>query len=147
MANMKIPDMPNHVKKEVERLQEILNPIMKKVAKYTMWTLPLVVFSLFNLLSLLFFGALNRDNLPMILFFALTGAVGMALYKEVRIQRNEIKKISAKYIIERIRTSEVATESHKNQYIALVKNQPLGKMINHFIMFLNEEENRRRLLN
>jgi len=147
MVNMKIPDMPSHVKKEIEKLQEILYPIMKKVAKYTMWTLPLVVFSLFNLLSLIYFGALNRDNLPMILFFALTGAVGMALYKEVRIQRNEIKKLSAKYMIERIKKSEVATESHKNQYIALVKDQPIGKMVNHFIMFLNEEENRRRLLN
>ncbi|MGM0901152.1 MAG: YwnF family protein [Bacillota bacterium] len=147
MVNMKMPDMPNHVKKEIEKLQEVLNPFMKKVAKYSMWTLPLVVFSFFNLLNLIYFGALNRDNLPMILFFAFTGAIGMALYKEVRIQRKEIQKISAKYIIERIKKSEIATESHKNQYIALVKEQPIGKMMNHFIMFLNEEENRRRLLN
>lgn len=147
MVNMKMPDMPNHVKKEIEKLQDILNPFMKKVAKYSMWTLPLVVFSFFNLLNLIYFGALNRDNLPMILFFAFTGAVGMALYKEVRIQRKEIQKISANYMIERIKKSEIATESHKNQYIALVKEQPIGKMMNHFIMFLNEEENRRRLLN
>ncbi|WP_404328214.1 YwnF family protein [Mesobacillus maritimus] len=147
MVNMKMPDMPNHVKKEIEKLQEILNPFMKKVAKYSMWTLPLVVFSFFNLLNLIYFGALNRDNLPIILFFAFTGAIGMALYKEVRIQRKEIQKISAKYIIERIKKSEIATESHKNQYIALVKEQSIGKMMNHFIMFLNEEENRRRLLN
>jgi nucleoid-associated protein YejK len=147
MVNMKMPEMPNHVKKEIEKLQEILNPIMKKVAKYTMWTLPLVVFSIFNLVSLVFFSALNRDNFPMILFFAFTGAIGMAMYKEVRIQRKEIQKISAHYIIERIKQSEIATESHKKQYISLINKQPIGKMINHFIQFLNEEENRRRLLN
>jgi nucleoid-associated protein YejK len=147
MVNMKMPDLPKHVSKEIEKLQVILNPIMKKMTKYTMWTLPLVVFSMFNLLSLMFYGALNSDNMSMILFFALTGAIGMALYKEIRIQRKEIQKISAKYMIERIKKSEVATESHKNQYIALVKEQPIGKMLNHFIMFLNEEENRRRLLN
>jgi nucleoid-associated protein YejK len=147
MVNMKMSEMPNHVKKEIEKLQEIVNPIMKKIAKYTMWTLPLVLFSFFNMLSLIFLGSLNRDNLPMILFFALIGSVGMALYKEVRIQQREIQKISAKYIIERIKKSEVATETHKIQYIELIKEQPIGKMMNHFIMFLNEEENRRRLLN
>jgi len=147
MVNMNMPDVPNHVKKEIEKLQELLNPIMKKVAKYTMWTIPLVVFSIFNLLRLTYFGALNQDNLGMILFFAFIGAIGMALYKEVRIQRREIKKLSATFIIERIKKSEVATESNKNKYINLVKDQPIGKMFNHFIMFLNEEENRRRLLN
>ncbi|MBY0096194.1 DUF5392 family protein [Mesobacillus maritimus] len=147
MVNMKIPDLPKHVSKEIEKLQEVLNPIMKKVTKYTMWTLPLILFSMFNLLSLMFVGALNFDNLSMILFFALAGAVGMALYKEIRIQRKQIQKISANYIIERIKKSEIATETHKNQYIALVSEQPIGKMLNHFITFLNEEENRRRLLN
>lgn len=145
--NMNSPNLPNHIKKEIEQLQEILNPIMKKVAKYTMWTLPLVVFSIFNLISLTYFGGLNQENLGMIVFFASVGAIGLALYKEVRIQRKEIKKMSATYIIERIKKSDVATDSNKKKYIDLVKDQPIGKMFNHFIMFLNEEENRRRLLN
>ncbi|MCM3584577.1 YwnF family protein [Mesobacillus maritimus] len=144
--NLTMKEMPLHVKKELEKLERIISPAMKKMTKYSLWTFPLLGVSIFNLVSLIFFGALNRDTLPLVLFLAIIGAIGMALYKEIKMQRKELQKISAEFMITRIQNSEVANDYHKKMYIELIKAQSIGKMMNSFIQFLNEEENRKRML-
>jgi hypothetical protein len=138
--------MPNYIKGELEQLQEVIGPYMKKISKYSIWTLPLLLVSSFNLIFMVITGGLNRENVIAIGLFALMGAVGAALFKEVRIQQKELQKRSAIYMIDRIEKSEIANDYNKNQYIKLIKNQPASKTINHFINFLIEENNRKRLL-
>jgi hypothetical protein len=138
--------MPNYIKGELEQLQEVIGPYMKKISKYSIWTLPLLLVSSFNLIFMVITGGLNRENVIAIGLFALMGAVGAALFKEVRIQQKELHKRSAIYMIDRIEKSEIANDYNKNQYIKLIKNQPASKTINHFINFLIEENNRKRLL-
>ena len=139
-------DVPNHIKRELEKLQEAVAPLLKKVSKYTLWTFPLIGVSIFNLFFLIFFTPINEQTIPTIFIFAILGAVGMALLKEVKIQRQEIQKLSEKYIIERMKSSEIATDHHKREYLNLIKNQPIAKTMNHFIQFLMEEENRKKMI-
>jgi hypothetical protein len=43
-------------------------------------------------------------------------------------------------MIERIRKSEVS-ENRKNNFIALIKEQPINTKVNHYVNFLTEEQN------
>ncbi|WP_180954543.1 DUF5392 family protein [Bacillus sp. V5-8f] len=45
-----------------------------------------------------------------------------------------------------MKQSAIASESLKNEYIALVKEQPSAAKINHFINFLNEEEKQKNMI-
>ena len=135
-----------NIKKEIDKLQEVLYPISKKITRYSIWTFPLIGVSIFNLAGLFLFGQVNQESVPMILFLAIMGAIGMALYKEIKIQRNEIKKLSAEYMVERIKKSEVANDYHKKEYIALIQEQSINKMIAYFIHFLNEEDRRKNMM-
>ncbi|SEM21649.1 hypothetical protein SAMN05192533_101453 [Mesobacillus persicus] len=144
--NLFMKDLPNHIKKEIDKLQEVLHPISKKITRYSIWTFPLIAVSIFNLAGLFLFGQVNQESAPMILFLAIMGAIGMALYKEIKIQRKEIKKLSAEYMVERIKNSEVANEYRKKEYIALIQEQSINKMIAHFIHFLNEEDRRKNMM-
>ncbi|WP_053362973.1 YwnF family protein [Bacillus sp. FJAT-27251] len=139
-------EMPGYIKRELDQLQEVIGPYMKKISKYSIWTLPLLLVSAFNLIFMIFTGDINGENALAIGLFALMGAIGAALFKEVRIQQKELRKKSANYMIDRIKNSEIANDFHKKQYIQQIKNEPASKTINLFINFLIEENNRKRLL-
>ncbi|MUK88289.1 hypothetical protein GMD78_07790 [Ornithinibacillus sp. L9] len=138
--NLSMPDMPAFVKREVEKLEEVLSPFVKKVSKYAFWSFPLVTFSIVNLFFLLFIVPSEDRVLAALVFYAVLGAFGMALSKEAKIQRKEIQKISSDYIIERMKKSDIVDEQRKGDYITRVQNQPIRAM-DHFVKFL-EEENR-----
>lgn len=133
-------DMPNFVKREIEKLEEIIAPLLKKASKYTLFSLPLVFFSTINLFVLLFFSPTGQFEAIPIFICAAIGAIGMALSKEAKIQRVEIQSISSDYIIERIKKSEIASDRLKKEYISLVQKQPLLST-HHFITFLQKEVN------
>jgi uncharacterized protein (DUF927 family) len=128
--------MPSNIKREIEQLQKILSPLMKKISKYAFWTMPLMGISIMNLVYLLFFGQVTRESIPAVIIFAVIGALGFALFKEVKLQQKELQKLSSIYIIERINKSEIATDNQKKEYISLIKEQPESKAMSHFINFL-----------
>jgi hypothetical protein len=132
-------DMPNFVKREIERLEEIISPFLKKASKYALFSLPLISFSVINLFLLLFVTSEQKFTATTITIYAVIGAIGMALSKEAKIQQIEIQNISSDYIIERIKKSELASAHLKKQYIFLVKEEPSMAM-QHFITFLKKED-------
>lgn len=144
--NFMMTDVPKHIQKEMEKLQEVLSPLLVKVSKYSLWMFPLIGISLFNLLFLVFFVPINQNTAPIILLFAVLGAVGMALLKEVKLHQKEIHQLSRQYMIERIKNSEIATDQHKTEYIQLIKGQSLTQIYNTFIQFLKEEDRRRKMI-
>ena len=81
--------------------------------------------------------------LPVVIIYAVLGALGLALFKESKFKRKEIEKLSSKYIIDRMNKSVVITENVKNEYISMVKNKP-ANAIEYFIRFL-QDENRARV--
>ncbi|WP_080848545.1 DUF5392 family protein [Cytobacillus gottheilii] len=132
-------EMPAFIKKELEKLEEKIQPVMKKASKYVLFSYPLIFISIMNLFLVLF-GMTTTENAALtIMIYAIIGAVGMALSKEGKLLRKDILKRTAEYIIERINKSEDASESLKNKYIMLVKGQPF-LLIQHFIEFLKEEK-------
>jgi hypothetical protein len=144
--NLFTKEMPTYITKEIEQMQKKISPLMKKVSKYAFWTMPFIWISLFNLGYVLFFGQITRESLPIILIYAVLGAIGFSLNKEMKIHQKEIHKQSSIYIIERISNSEVATEYHKREYINRIKEQPSSRAIHHFIQFLMEENQRKNML-
>ncbi|WP_047980299.1 DUF5392 family protein [Ornithinibacillus contaminans] len=137
--NLPITDMPNSIKKEVDKLNEALSPFIKKVSKYSFWSFPLIVFSLINLVLMLVIMPETKSTVALILY-AILGAFGFALSKEAKLQRRELVKVSEALIVKRISKSDIVTDTTKERYIKSIKAQPALSM-NHFIRFL-EEENR-----
>lgn len=131
-------DVPVFVKREMEKLHEIVGPLMKKASKYSLWSLPLISISVVNLIFLLFFLPEEYKSATTIIVFAIVGAFGLALSKEAKFQKKEIHKLSTDYIVKRINNSNILEEQYKKKYISLVTSQPLQAM-HHFIQFLKEE--------
>ncbi|WP_059173194.1 DUF5392 family protein [Bacillus sp. FJAT-27445] len=138
-------DMPNSVKREIEKLEEILSPFLKKASKYALFSFPLITLSIFNLFILLFVNPNQQYAATPIVVFAVIGAIGMAFSKEAKIQRIEIQNISADYMFERIKKSELVSEHLKKEYSSLIKDQPSLAM-QHFIAFLKKEHQQRNTL-
>lgn len=137
-------NLPHFVMREIEKLEEIIAPLLKKASRYYLWSIPLVFVSLFNLIFLLIFDSNNISSmLPVVIIYAVLGALGLALFKESKYKRKEIEKLSSKYIIDRMNKSVVITENVKNEYISMVKNKP-ANAIEYFIRFL-QDENRARV--
>ncbi|MFD2924869.1 DUF5392 family protein [Halobacillus naozhouensis] len=136
-------DMPGFINREMEQLQKTVSPFMKKVSNYTLVSLPFIAISLINLVYLLV-GAQGEVSLFTLGFYALLGAIGLALSKEAKFQKKEMAKRSRDYIIERIHKSEVMSEDSKKEYVSLIKGQPFHTM-NYFIKFLEEENRESRI--
>jgi TRAP-type C4-dicarboxylate transport system permease large subunit len=135
-------DVPAFVKRELEKLEEKITPIMKKASKYMFISYPLIFISVLNLFLVLFGMATPENAALTVVVYAVIGAVGMALSKEGKLLRKDTLKRTADYIIERINKSEDASESMKKKYIMLVKGQQI-LLIQHFIEFLKEEKRER----
>ncbi|WP_316571395.1 DUF5392 family protein [Neobacillus sp. YIM B06451] len=140
-------DVPNSVKREIEKLEEIISPFLKKASKYALFSFPLITLSIFNLFILLFVAPNQNQqySATSIVIFAVIGAIGMAFSKEAKIQRIEIQNISTDYMIERIKKSELVSEHLKKEYSSLIKDQPSMAM-QHFIAFLKKEHQQRNTI-
>ncbi|MGM8216704.1 DUF5392 family protein [Bacillaceae bacterium W0354] len=133
-----MPNIPNFVKREIDKLEKLTKPVTKKAYKYIFWSYPLIFISVINLIVILFFTPGRELFNGSIIFFAVLGALGFALSKEAKHQRKEILKLSSDYMVSRIKNSEVVSEHLKNQYVSLVKQQP-SRSLQHFIEFLKKE--------
>ncbi|RST77352.1 hypothetical protein D4T97_002370 [Siminovitchia acidinfaciens] len=133
-------NLPPFIQRELENLSELIQPLLKKSSRYGFWALPLILISVFNLVTILFFIPDRQNMVLTIILYAVLGALGMALSREAKHHRKEIHKISADYVISRIEKSDIAPASLKRKYTSLVKETP-GLAINHFVKFL-EAENR-----
>ncbi|MET3696869.1 hypothetical protein SAMN05877753_101556 [Bacillus oleivorans] len=134
-------NLPPFIKREIEQLEKIVSPLAKKVSKYALFSFPLITVSLFNLFFLLFYIPNSQNMIFSIVLYAVLGALGFALLKEVRAQKKEIQKMSTDYIIDRINKSDITSDSRKQEYIKRIQQQPLVT-INHFVEFLVEEDQR-----
>ena len=131
-------DLPVFIQRELEKIHEKLVPIMKKSAKYTLWSFPLIGMSIFNVAFQLLFVPADSRSLFVLLLFSVVGALGFALAREAKFQKKQIRKLSSEFMVERIVTSENATEESKSKYVALVKSQPVHA-VQHFVEFLKKE--------
>ncbi|MCH1625724.1 YwnF family protein [Fredinandcohnia quinoae] len=133
-------NMPHFINREIEKIQEIVAPIMKKATTYMFWSFPLIVISILNLFFLVFIGPLTKESMFPILIYAIVGAIGFALSKETKFRKKEMMNASTDYMIERINKSDIMPDSRKKEYVNLLKTQPMTSF-NNFILFLNEENN------
>ncbi|MCT2535507.1 YwnF family protein [Aquibacillus koreensis] len=133
-------DEPHFIKRELEKLEEVIKPMTKKVSKYSFWAMPLIVISFFHLFILLF--VMPKVQIIEALFYALLGAVGWAFHKEAKYQQNVLWQQSSAFIIERIKNSNVASHTLKKKYTTLLQDHPTQSVM-YFIEFLKEEHNQR----
>lgn len=131
-------DLPVFIQRELEKIHEKLVPIMKKSAKYTLWSFPLIGMSIFNVAFQLLFVPADMRSLFVLILSSVVGALGFALSKEAKFQKRQIRELSSEFMVERIVTSENATEESKSKYVALVKSQPVHA-VQHFVEFLKKE--------
>lgn len=137
--NFFMPEVPNYAKKEIEKLNEIIAPFMKKVSKYSFWSFPLIFISIINIIMLLMLRPNSQHMIVTLFVYAGMGAFGMALSKEAKHQSKEIQKLSVDYMVKRIHQSVVAPPHVKKKYSELINEHPL-KAMQYFIQFLQEEE-------
>ncbi|WP_066192034.1 MULTISPECIES: DUF5392 family protein [Gracilibacillus] len=132
-------DLPVFMKKELEGLFEKLTPLLKKNAKYKMFALPLLFFSVINLILWLMMDGLAYGFL---IVYALIAAIGVALYKESRHIKKQIRTIEQEHMVDRIQTSDVINDYQKKDYISIIKSQP-RLSLQTFLQFLTEENDRK----
>lgn len=136
--NVIASDLPIFIQRELEKIHEKLVPFMKKAAKYTLWSFPLIGMSIFNVAFQLIFVPSDMRSLFILLLFSVVGALGFAFSKEAKFQKRQVLKLSSQFMIERIFNSKNASEEFKNKYADLVKTQPVHA-IQHFVEFLKKE--------
>jgi len=132
-----VKNIPTFAKREMDKLQELLLPHIKKASRYGIFAFPLVCIAIINLIMLAFVGS---DHIWEIGFvYALMGAIGMALLKESRYQQKEIQKLSSEYILTRIESSHIVQSSVKERYKKLIVSEPI-RALPLFVEFLEKEE-------
>ncbi|MED3646850.1 YwnF family protein [Halalkalibacterium halodurans] len=137
--------MTLHVKKEFERMQLQLAPIIRKSTIYSFISIPLLSFALFNLFLFLFNGELPiQDFTIAIAIFCLMGAFGLALFKESMHKNKEFIDSSITYIKDRIATSSYVPDQAKERYLHDIKEDP-RQVFWVFQQFLEQEERIKRL--
>lgn len=132
-------NVPRVFEKEIEQIQKIIGPLMKKTSRYSFSSIMLISFSAINLVPLLFTASWSEATMILIGVLSVLGAVGLALIKEVKHNKAEIQKLGNDYIRKRIEKSTAVAEDRKHRYLNKIKHQPkMGMVI--FLDFLNEEE-------
>ncbi|RYG71991.1 hypothetical protein EU245_12280 [Lentibacillus lipolyticus] len=135
--------MPTFIERELEIIDELVKPKLKKSSKYMFVAIPLLSISIINLFFMLVINGYTQDMLMTIGVYALLGAIGAALYKESRHVNKEIRQIGMDHIIERIKKSEHVNDYTKDKYIQSVKAKPKFSM-QTFFNFLSEEHQRKQ---
>ncbi|MFP3393676.1 DUF5392 family protein, partial [Brevibacillus sp. SIMBA_076] len=72
--------LPGFIKKEIQKIQIAIAPLMKKSIIYRFLAFPLAAFSLFHLASLLIQAPSGRGALVSAGIFALLAALGLAFF-------------------------------------------------------------------
>ncbi|SDL83461.1 DUF5392 family protein [Sediminibacillus halophilus] len=142
MNNFMFQNMPGYIQHEIEGVMSKAKSLIKKNTIFTLVSIPLIVFSVCNLFILLYRYGAGTEMVYMLLLFALLGSIGIALYKEAKMIRKEIRKVSSEQIMERIEASDVVNDYQKRGFIETIKKQPVLAM-SVFIQFLQEEKNRK----
>ncbi|WP_043929764.1 DUF5392 family protein [Bacillus sp. EB01] len=133
-------NIPRYYKKEIEKIETIVQPLLKTATRYSVISVMLLVFSIINLIPLVLFARKIEGTFIAIGIYALMAAVGAALRKEVKFKRVEILNKSNDYMVRRIEKSTLVPEDSKSRFIKEIKKHP--KMgLNVFLNFLKEEEN------
>ncbi|ALC90886.1 hypothetical protein AM500_14665 [Bacillus sp. FJAT-18017] len=132
--------IPRYYKKELEKIETIVQPLLKTATRYSLISVMLLVFSGINLIPLVLFAPRSEETFIAITIYALMAAVGAALRKEVKFKRVEILNKSIDYMVRRIEKSALVPEDTKSRFIKEIKEQPKMGM-NVFLHFLKEEEN------
>lgn len=132
--------VPENIQAEMEKINEIIQPVMKIRSRYLLFSIPIIAISFINFFTLLFLTTINQDTTMMLMVYGFFAAIGLALYKEGKHKTEQIKQMSSDYMIERVKKSPFVSEYLKEEYVKLIKEQPILAM-NNFIQFLNEEEN------
>jgi len=130
---------PAFIEEELKKIQAQVLPLLKKNSTFSTLSFMLIVFSVMNLIYLLFMQPSGTTSKITIGFFALTGALGMALSKESKLLNKEILKNSRVYIEKRIESGSYLSDQRKAAYKKEIAEQPVLVM-KHFIEFLAEEE-------
>ncbi|KGX85583.1 DUF5392 family protein [Pontibacillus litoralis] len=135
---MNFMNLPKYMEIELEKMNETIQPLLKKVSKYTFGSVLLISFAIFNLISVMFYGESTPTTLSLIIL-AFVGAFGMALNKEKKVYKQEINQKGNEYIMGRMKNSRTLSEQRIDHYIKDVKQQNT-LALNLFYSFLTEEE-------
>ncbi|WP_110926166.1 DUF5392 family protein [Bacillus massiliglaciei] len=130
------------IQKELLAMKKKLEPLTKKNNRYAFLSSMMLGISIINLYDLLFLNRQAEERLLLLLFFALIGAFGMALFKEMRLRNKEIRKLTLSYIEERIRNSSSLSAEKKERYLTSIAATPM-LALQLFKNFLLEEEKSR----
>lgn len=138
----KLEHLPAHTKREIEKIQMLVAPLIKKSSIYMLLSIPMIVFSLLNLAVIVF--RIPTESFLTLVVFSLIGALGFALFKEALHQNKKIQKASIDYIKERIKKSSLVPENSKDMYIEKIQKDPINAF-QVFSVFLNQEQRIKKL--
>ncbi|KXZ20632.1 hypothetical protein AXI59_14490 [Bacillus nakamurai] len=136
--------LPGFIKKEIQKMQTVIAPLMKKSIIYRFLAFPLAAFSLFHLASVLFLAPAGRGAFISAGIFAFLAALGLAFFKEAGYQHKQIQKTIRLYMLNRIKKSDILSEERKNAYTRLIAEEPSA--MKSFIEFLTEEDRKKEML-
>ncbi|WEG14567.1 DUF5392 family protein [Pullulanibacillus sp. KACC 23026] len=131
------PEIPRIVKNELEKLGQVIGPLLKRISGYRFWSIPFLSISIFNLFTLLVLIPQDQTRTALIIY-AILGAIGLAMLRESNVLIKEVRKKSLTYILERISASSDTTVDQKQRYLLKIRKSP-PQAFEVFIDFLEEE--------
>jgi len=137
--------MPSFIERELEIIEELVKPKLKKSSIYMFISIPLLSISIINLFFMLIITGYNQDMMIALGVYALLGAIGAALYKESRHVNKEIWQIGLDHIIQRIKSSQHVNDYTKDKYVNNIKAKPKFGL-QTFFNFLSEEQRRKKMM-
>ncbi|ARK30505.1 DUF5392 family protein [Halalkalibacter krulwichiae] len=143
MIPSKLDQFSHYTRKEFEKIQEMIAPLVKKSSTYAFLSVPMFSFSVVNLYFLLF-NSSQANQMLWIAIFAILGALGLALFKESIHKNREIFNKSVAYIKGRINKSDLITDDEKENYLNEIKHNPVN-VFKVFQKFLSREERLKRM--
>ncbi len=141
MEPYKLDKFPAYARIELEKIQLLVAPLVKKSTMYRIVSILLMSVSFTNLAFILW----GETNYTMIALgvFSVLAAIGMALYKEAVYQNREIQKTSLEYIKGRMQRSTTLPQVTRDHYMEQIDIEPRNA-IPMFFEFLNKEERMRK---
>ncbi|GAE29846.1 DUF5392 family protein [Alkalihalobacillus hemicellulosilyticus] len=128
-----------YIAKELEKIQSKLKPFMKKSTIYTFISMPLITFSMMHLGIILFQIGISQEMMLVVVIAALSGAFGLALFKESMHVNKQMFQTSVDYMTDRILKSTKIPDQSREQYLDQIHTEPM-KAVNTFCLFLEQEE-------
>ncbi|ADU28998.1 YwnF family protein [Evansella cellulosilytica] len=145
MGLFKSETQSSYVKRELDKIRDVIKPYVKKSSLFSFISFPMIIFSIINLFALVTNFALTGEIILIIGLYALMGALGMAFLKESQHLNRKIQHNSFEYILERIKKSDYLTDFQKETYLENMEKSP-HKGIAIFSEFLEQEEQRKKSL-